>query len=287
MIRLLYIWLIRLHPAHFRQQFGDEMLWIFDQAAGIRTGVSLLADAFLSLLRQWTFRPGTPAVSSTGPKPDGVPVFYTIDTSLPRGVLMNGGVWTVAIFAALSFVIGRGGSPGISWIDIGRYSNPADRGDHQDRWAKPLSMFGSPVFSQRQPNKPDFSGQWKLNINKSDFGQMPAPSSALMKIEHKEPGLKITRTIGTDDGKRTTETVYSTDGKDITVKLPGSNPGKSTAKWDGSALVIESMTSLNGEEFRVRWKWTLSKDGKTLTTVRTFSRGEAAQTEVYEIKLNL
>jgi hypothetical protein len=282
MIRFLYVWLIRLHPARFRQRFGDEMLWIFDQSPGIRTRVSRLADASLSLVRQWTFRPESAAVSRTAPNPDGVPVFYTIDTSLPRGVLMHGGILTIAIFAALSFVIGRGGSPRMSWIDISRYSNPADRGDRQDRWSKLLSMFGSPVYSQRYSDKPDFSGEWKLNVDKSEFGQMPAPSSALLKIAHKEPSLKITRTIGTGDGERTTETLYSTDGKEVTVKLPGSNPGKSTAKWAGSTLVIESMTSLNGEEFRVIWKWTLSKDGKTLTTVRTFSRGEAAQTEVYE-----
>jgi len=42
--------------------------------------------------------------------------------------------------------------------------------------------------------------------------------------------------------------------------------------------------SLNGANFTIEWKWTLSEDGKTLSTVRTFSPGERPQIEVYEKK---
>jgi hypothetical protein len=51
-----YRGLLWLHPPAFRRQFADEMLWIFDEAAGTCGAASLLADASLSLIRQWLLR---------------------------------------------------------------------------------------------------------------------------------------------------------------------------------------------------------------------------------------
>ena len=53
MIRSLYRALLSLHPPEFRDQFGDEMLWIFDELSPAEGELSLLADGFTSLLRQW------------------------------------------------------------------------------------------------------------------------------------------------------------------------------------------------------------------------------------------
>ena len=38
--------------------------------------------------------------------------------------------------------------------------------------------------------KTDFSGTWKLNTGKSDFGPMPPPDSMTQKITHQDPSLK-------------------------------------------------------------------------------------------------
>jgi hypothetical protein len=48
--RSAYRFLLRLHPASFQREFGDEMLWIFDEDPGAAT--YLLFDGALSLLRQ-------------------------------------------------------------------------------------------------------------------------------------------------------------------------------------------------------------------------------------------
>jgi hypothetical protein len=56
--RSLYHFLLRLHPAHFRNKFEDQMLWIFDESVASRGAVSLLFDAFVSLVRQWVLRSG-------------------------------------------------------------------------------------------------------------------------------------------------------------------------------------------------------------------------------------
>src|SRR5215472_1928754 len=50
-----YRWLVRLHPAAFRERFGAEMLWVFGEA-GCGERRLLLADGVLSLARQWIWR---------------------------------------------------------------------------------------------------------------------------------------------------------------------------------------------------------------------------------------
>ncbi len=57
-MRTLYRGLLWLHPASFKEPFGEEMLWIFDVRRASETGIALLLDAFVSLCRQWLFRTG-------------------------------------------------------------------------------------------------------------------------------------------------------------------------------------------------------------------------------------
>jgi len=72
-------------------------------------------------------------------------------------------------------------------------------------------------------DRPDFTGVWNLNIVKSDFGgRKPTsllPIGSVLKINHKDPVLTVTRTIATETGVLTTDLVYSTDGKETTNKL--------------------------------------------------------------------
>jgi hypothetical protein len=56
MVRSLYLCLVSLHPAGFRQRFAEEMLWIFDQSAETEGLALLIADAAVSLVRQWLIR---------------------------------------------------------------------------------------------------------------------------------------------------------------------------------------------------------------------------------------
>jgi hypothetical protein len=113
--------------------------------------------------------------------------------------------------------------------------------------------------------KPDFSGVWKMNREKSKFPAflpMENIRDVVSKIEHKEPNFSESMTITGVDGDRTAEVKYTTDGKETTMKLPYlTGPVKATVKWEGDALTIEG----KAEEFNVRGKYTLSADGKTLT----------------------
>jgi hypothetical protein len=131
--------------------------------------------------------------------------------------------------------------------------------------------------------KSDLNGTWKLNTAKSDFGPLPPPDSRTEKIAHEDPSLKvnIAQTGGTGD--MTYDVVYSTDGKE-SVNHVGDNEFKSTMKWDGDDLAVDTKGSFGGTDFTSKDRWAVSSDGKTLTIVRHISSamGEADMKEVYE-----
>ena len=118
--RLLYICLIGLHPRHFRERFGEEMLAIFDEAGGNRGRAALFTDALISLFRQWLLRPAhqEPALST--------PLFHMLDGSLPRrSALMNGAFTSLVFFAALIFFISRGAGGSLGRAVVYTGSAPA------------------------------------------------------------------------------------------------------------------------------------------------------------------
>jgi fatty acid desaturase len=57
-MKRMYRFLLWLHPAAFRRQFAEEMLWIFDEAIDSWGIVSLFSDATVSLVRQRLLRSG-------------------------------------------------------------------------------------------------------------------------------------------------------------------------------------------------------------------------------------
>jgi len=65
MTRTLYRFLLGLHPAPFRRQFSEEMLWIFDESAEDGT-LFLFRDGFVSVARQWVMHTGLWKVVAAG-----------------------------------------------------------------------------------------------------------------------------------------------------------------------------------------------------------------------------
>ena len=114
--------------------------------------------------------------------------------------------------------------------------------------------------------KPDFSGDWKLNVDKSNFGPIPPPTSVSMKVDHKEPVLKSTTMQSAMDGDHTDVASYTTDGKESKNDFRGTE-AKSIAKWDGDMLVIDTKVDFQGTEITLKSTWKLSEDGKTLNQV--------------------
>ena len=131
--------------------------------------------------------------------------------------------------------------------------------------------------------KPNFSGEWKLDTAKSQFAPLPAPEKRTDKIAHADPDLKVKTTQSGPNGDVTFDLKYATDGSETTNELRG-NPMKSTSKWDGETLVINTKASFGGNDITLADKWSVSGDGKVLTINRHIAspQGELDQTMVFE-----
>jgi len=108
--RNLYRVLLRLHPAAFRREFADEMLWIFDETSVRGRTAPLFADALASLARQWVLRSPWGKLPAVEPVPvsTGSGTFAWEHIALPEKPLPASrifqGAWLALLFmAALSY----------------------------------------------------------------------------------------------------------------------------------------------------------------------------------------
>ncbi len=125
-----------------------------------------------------------------------------------------------------------------------------------------LLLF-APIWAQEK--KPDLSGQWTINLAKSDYGRMPKPKSYVEAIDHKEPVLTISTTSEENRGEMKSFLKLTTDDRDCVNEVNG-NEFHSKSHWEGGKLV----TTVTGDRglslVEVR---NLSADGKT-QTVETY-----------------
>src|SRR5260370_14651048 len=150
MLRGLYYWLLRLHPRCFRQRFAGEMLEIFEDVSGPLALASLLADAFVSLFRQWVLRSEFRQPMLASPE---TPIFRSFDTYKPRPiVLLNGGLISAALLFAVVLTMGHGGSPRQAFL-IGVY-HPSPRLVPLDRSSFTEDELNTFVKFAREPTDP-------------------------------------------------------------------------------------------------------------------------------------
>jgi hypothetical protein len=108
-------------------------------------------------------------------------------------------------------------------------------------------------------SKPNFSGSWKMNAARSNFGLLPAPASIERKITHAEPSLVIVEAQDAGLGVDTVTRTYTTDGKGTTFVSQGAEV-KGTAVWEGNDVVVTSEVEVAMIKFIDRM--TVSPDGK-------------------------
>ena len=145
-----------------------------------------------------------------------------------------------------------------------------------------VSVLLASLTALAQPSaKPDFSGEWKMNAARSDFGPVPAPSSMTRSITHAEPALTIVENQSGGMGEQSVTRKYVTDGSDTTFPSQGVDV-KSSAKWADNTLVFLSSVDVVGITFNDTMS--LSSDGKSLTSkVKiTSPQGDVEVTIVFE-----
>lgn len=137
------------------------------------------------------------------------------------------------------------------------------------------------VVATGQAAKPDFSGEWKMNAAKSNFGPLPPPSVMNRSISHKEPALTIVEEQQSAMGDQKTTRKYVTDGSEITFEVQGMSV-PSTASWQERALVFVSRVDAAG--LTITDRMTLAADGKSLTSAVHIAspQGDADITVVFD-----
>ena len=93
LFRIAYRAILCLHPHAFRTEFGEEMLWIFDEESRRGTAIPLLFDGMRSIIIQ-NVRPRLQEPETVGP------YYHEIDSSLPSERFAQ--AWLVTICGVLS-----------------------------------------------------------------------------------------------------------------------------------------------------------------------------------------
>lgn len=136
-----------------------------------------------------------------------------------------------------------------------------DKGSGAAAPATATATTGATTITGARPN---YSGTWKLNIEKSDFGPLPPDTSRTDIIVHSDPSLKDTVSDDGAQGKQDYVLTVTTDGKEATNNIGGMD-AKSVANWTGANLVVDTKLNVQGTDIALKATWVLGPDGKTLT----------------------
>jgi len=140
-----------------------------------------------------------------------------------------------------------------------------------------LMSVGTFAAGQKTMNAASAVGRWRLNVEKSDFGQMPKPKSGTLNITaDSAASAKWNATIAYADGKKETYTYSGAeDGKPHPVM--GDNPWKTIAyNRTGNMVSSDQVTLKDGSSLKQEF----TIEGDTMTIKNTAAQGSG--TEVWE-----
>ena len=151
-----------------------------------------------------------------------------------------------------------------------------------------LLAVGLSAAAQGPQSKPDFSGMWVFNAQKSSL-KVPAPTSMTLRIEQKDPQISFVRKQVYGDQSFDWKLDAATDTQKEVVQ---DSPGYTTASkvyWQGTALVVDStMTASDGTKISDVVTYSLEDGGKFLESVERQTavggKGSATNKWVYEKK---
>jgi hypothetical protein len=131
-----------------------------------------------------------------------------------------------------------------------------------------------------QDKTPNLSGTWRMNAQKSHpSGELPEDQH--LKIVQNGADLSmiwVSRHKGVDDLMTAQYRIGSDDNRN---ELHG-GAMKSSARWQGSGLKIDSVVMYGADPLRLNNLWTLSTDGQTLTfRERHQFKNEPEEEDVY------
>lgn len=110
----------------------------------------------------------------------------------------------------------------------------------------------------------DFTGHWRQESNSATQRQL--------EIEQKGKSLLVKTIQTSSQGTRQLEVKYEMGGPPTTYTGLDGDDFRSSVRWDGGALVSETIEHEDGNEIPQKAIWTLSQDGNTLQVERDLTK---------------
>ena len=116
--------------------------------------------------------------------------------------------------------------------------------------------------------KPDFTGSWKFNPDKSSL-QIPAPESTTFVIDHREPRFHLERTHVFGGNSDTFCIDLITNGEAV-VRAHAGFEINASLYWKAETLVFDSKLEREGEQATNIVRYSLSDDGQSFIAIEQF-----------------
>jgi hypothetical protein len=144
-----------------------------------------------------------------------------------------------------------------------------------------IILFAGALIAPAFASDPDFTGKWKLNETRSEIRALPMPFETLLEVRHE--GTAVRCEARAKAGEQPHSCSFTTDGRESNASWAEWTMS-SKSKWEGSALLLNSILRTPNRQHTRMDRWKLSRDGATLTIRRQIVglHGESESTLVYE-----
>jgi hypothetical protein len=131
--------------------------------------------------------------------------------------------------------------------------------------------------------RPDFSGEWKLNRQASTLSPIVAPAaqSGFLRIEHHEPKFAAHQTIVLDGKPFESKFELLSDGREVATTDDRGRRTVSTLRWDADALVVTWRIQGSGGEVTISFRYELEAGGRRLRASEQIRGGGRDQDNVW------
>jgi hypothetical protein len=130
--------------------------------------------------------------------------------------------------------------------------------------------------------KPDFSGEWKLNPQASTLSPVVAAAaqSGVLRIEHREPSVKGHLTVILDGKPFDSTFELLSDGREV-AETHGQRRTVSSLRWDGDALVFTWRIQGPDNEVTIGFRYELEDGGRRLRAMEQIRGGGRDQDNLW------
>jgi hypothetical protein len=156
--------------------------------------------------------------------------------------------------------------------------------------ATPAAPAAMPNAAAPATAKPDLTGTWTLNLEKSNYDQVPPPQDEVIVFAKTGGTFTIATSSDNERGKEVYTLPFTTDGaetptpKGVFADTATLQYLSTKGEWQGSSLVLTQTIQYQSSPGTLKSTYTLSPDGKTLTCAMhiSVSQGEFDTTSVYD-----